>query len=1027
MNLIRKLFVFAVATSALLAQTAQFPSAIVTDSQLLKASDQAATTLTSNMGISDLVVNVASTSSFVAFPTVVTIDNEHVQLCSNASGTQFVVCASGRGFGGTSASNHNNGASVRSNIIAWYVNTRSLEIEAIEQFLGVNGANIILPTGSYANPTWITSLAGTKVSLFTNTLQGTVPGSGGGTANFLRADGAWAVPSGSGSGVTTFSGDGTLINNINSSGTVTISLATVGAHKYWGNNSGSTAAPGYDAIQPGDLPTGIPNANLANPSLTYNGVTVNLGSTGSIGCAGGGVNAQTSSYPLVSGDNNKLVTENGASLTATLPAPAPAAPWCATILNLNASALTIARNTLTINGGTSNITLQQYQWAQVWSDGTNYLATAPLVAGSGITITPASNGLSLASNATSYTASNGITLSGTNFTVDSTYTAVLSGNQTILGKWSVAGGAVTGQAGLRLVCSTLFTVNLGVGDLACDQSDYTIAMRNNSSQWIKPYYGISGSAATSGDILLAGSNFATSSISTHTNGQYLAWVSGAAAFGNIQCTDVVNGVCTNAANTWTTGLQSFSAADFLAPVHSSDPGTCTAGQFEFNSTSTSFKGCTATNTWAAIGGGASPAGSGSEIQLRLNSTTFQALANSSSPAAGLLALSTTPPSNSTSCVFNFGTSSYTGGDSQDVLCGKWGSNATPFKFIGPNGNQVFRATWVNSGDTVFIMNAANNTNFAGLESNTNLVLQGDASGGATPSNARTSIQDSSGNTGLQFFSETPANTSNSMQSICIGADCKGGYNPSAISSAALTLMAKQTITATVADSMAGGLDLIPHLDAATAQTVTRLDYIRFRNPSLTGAGPAALTDAVAGWFDAAAGTHPAITTSGTCLAGPGLACIKYNINNTIGYTPVLSTTNKLVGSIASIDLTTQSAAISATALWTPAATQLYRVSYYAKVTTAGTSSILGGTTGLVLAYTDGTDSVAQTAFTLPEDNQAGTALSVGTGNTTNTTQATLTGSAVIYAKTGVGVTYAFGYSSTGTTMVYELHIKVEAL
>lgn len=133
--------------------------------------------------------------------------------------------------------------------------------------------------------------------------------------------------------------------------------------------------------------------------------------------------------------------------------------------------------------------------------------------------------------------------------------------------------------------------------------------------------------------------------------------------------------------------------------------------------------------------------------------------------------------------------------------------------------------------------------------------------------------------------------------------------------------------------------------------------------------------------------------------------------------------------LAVADLTAQSAAKTATALYTPTATGLYRISYYAKVTTAATtSSILGGTTGLILAYTDGTDSVAQTAFTLPEDNQAGSALSVGTGNTTNTTQAVVHGTAVIYALTGVGITYAFGYTSVGVTaMQYELHITLEAL
>ena len=65
-------------------------------------------------------------------------------------------------------------------------------------------------------------------------------------------------------------------------------------------------------------------------------------------------------------------------------------------------------------------------------------------------------------------------------------------------------------------------------------------------------------------------------------------------------------VGTGQANTYTTGLQSLASADFLSPVHSADPGTCTAGQFEFNSTTPAFKGCTATNTWTAFAAGSTP-------------------------------------------------------------------------------------------------------------------------------------------------------------------------------------------------------------------------------------------------------------------------------------------------------------------------------------------------------------------------------------------------------------------------------------
>ena len=105
-----------------------------------------------------------------------------------------------------------------------------------------------------------------------------------------------------------------------------------------------------------------------------------------------GVNAQTASYLLISGDNSKLVTMNCSSCTATLPAAPPSSTWSAIIENLNASALTISRNSLTINGGTSNITVQQYQTVSVWTDGTNYLSTVPDVAGTDITLTQGPNG-----------------------------------------------------------------------------------------------------------------------------------------------------------------------------------------------------------------------------------------------------------------------------------------------------------------------------------------------------------------------------------------------------------------------------------------------------------------------------------------------------------------------------------------------------------------------------------------------------------------------------------------------------------
>jgi len=92
--------------------------------------------------------------------------------------------------------------------------------------------------------------------------QGTAMASGDLKANIpvlLVFDGTnWQIdtignaPAGGG-GVTSFTGDGTLINNSGSTGAVTATLANAAAHKFWGNNTGSSAAPGYQSLGSQDV------------------------------------------------------------------------------------------------------------------------------------------------------------------------------------------------------------------------------------------------------------------------------------------------------------------------------------------------------------------------------------------------------------------------------------------------------------------------------------------------------------------------------------------------------------------------------------------------------------------------------------------------------------------------------------------------------------------------------------------------------------------------------------------------------
>lgn len=127
------------------------------------------------------------------------------------------------------------------------------------------------------------------------------------------------------------------------------------------------------------------------------------------------------------------------------------------------------------------------------------------------------------------------------------------------------------------------------------------------------------------------------------------------------------------------------------------------------------------------------------------------------------------------------------------------------------------------------------------------------------------------------------------------------------------------------------------------------------------------------------------------------------------------------------DLTAQTAALTTQPIYTPASTGFYHVHYTAKITTAGSiSSILGGTTGFVLAYTDA-DGIAQTQ-TIIGFAAGGTVVTVGTGVTTNTTTSIIYGDAEIYALIGVPITYSFGYTANAAaSMLYEIHVRIEAL
>lgn len=123
-------------------------------------------------------------------------------------------------------------------------------------------------------------------------------------------------------------------------------------------------------------------------------------------------------------------------------------------------------------------------------------------------------------------------------------------------------------------------------------------------------------------------------------------------------------------------------------------------------------------------------------------------------------------------------------------------------------------------------------------------------------------------------------------------------------------------------------------------------------------------------------------------------------------------------------LITQSAAIAATTVFTTTASGMgvYQISFVAKVTTAAsTSSILGGTNGFQVKYTDKDDSVVVTTPVNTYNSDA-TTLAL------NTTQAVYSGVVIINAKESTNIQYLMDYTSVGVTaMQYNLYVKVEAV
>jgi hypothetical protein len=149
--------------------------------------------------------------------------------------------------------------------------------------------------------------------VFTSSLNGLAPLSGGGTTNFLRADGTWAAPTGSGGTVTSvaFSDASTTPiyaitgSPVTTSGTLTQTLTTQSANTVFaGPTTGSAAQPAFRALVSADVAT----LTVANITATSNSTLTTLSALSL-------PYSQITGAPTAAANNKETFTLSGADIT----------------------------------------------------------------------------------------------------------------------------------------------------------------------------------------------------------------------------------------------------------------------------------------------------------------------------------------------------------------------------------------------------------------------------------------------------------------------------------------------------------------------------------------------------------------------------------------------------------------------------------------------------------------------------------------------------------------------------------------
>ena len=255
----------------------EFPTSLDTEVNLVEATNNAQTTLSSTLVIGATTISVASTTGFPNTG-ILKIDNELIAYTSKTS-TQFTVQTSnGRGYESTVDAQHSSGARVELVITAYSNNAKNLAIIALEEKVGVGAST---PTAG-TNLAVVLKGTGTGTSgwatLTTGDLGFSTNGSGGSTIT-LTKDSA-GVQQLTGTGNQTFRLPVTISSNANA---VALGQSFTFINRSTGiltvQNSASTA---LDTVRPNQITRFTCNARATEVTTNWTATPVGYVSAGNL-------------------------------------------------------------------------------------------------------------------------------------------------------------------------------------------------------------------------------------------------------------------------------------------------------------------------------------------------------------------------------------------------------------------------------------------------------------------------------------------------------------------------------------------------------------------------------------------------------------------------------------------------------------------------------------------------------------------------------------------------------------------------